>query len=45
MNVKRICTLLLILSLIVGSAFTSVPTSAAPGDPGKIEAESYTNMS
>ena len=45
MSSKKGFSLLLIFSLIIGVILTSVPANAAPGDPGKIEAESYSAMS
>jgi len=45
MKFKRSIALLLVLGLITGLMFTSTSTYAAVGDPGKIEAESYSTMS
>ncbi|WP_186438257.1 beta-1,3-glucanase family protein [Cohnella terricola] len=45
MIVKRSFLLLLALFLLAGGFATSTPAVAAPGDPGKIEAESYVAMS
>ncbi len=44
MGLKKKFSFFLTLSLVVSMVFTFVPANAAPGDPGKIEAESYTAM-
>jgi len=43
-KLKKIYSILMVLSLVAGILFTSAPGYAAPGDPGKIEAESYAAM-
>jgi len=45
MMLKKILALLLVFVLVTGVMFTSASTYAAVGDPGKIEAESYSTMS
>ncbi|RKP57242.1 carbohydrate-binding protein [Cohnella endophytica] len=45
MFAKKTSALLLIVAMIAGLLASMAPTSAAPGDPGKIEAENYSAMS
>ena len=45
MNRKRAYMLLLVLVTALGMLYSPLPAGAAPGDPGKIEAESYSAMS
>ncbi|MBC8060483.1 MAG: carbohydrate-binding protein, partial [Clostridiaceae bacterium] len=42
---KRILAILTALAIIIRITFTFVPVAAATGDPGKIEAETYSAMS
>ncbi|EFM12237.1 Carbohydrate binding family 6 [Paenibacillus curdlanolyticus YK9] len=44
MTWKRASMLLLVFALVLGLGFVPQPAAAAPGDPGKIEAESYAAM-